>query len=75
MGQTIFKLLTFSTYEFVDIVGILVSIQLTGGLGAISGNEFTSLLKKLKKLNTSTSFALGTACHCHGIITLFKLAS
>jgi hypothetical protein len=68
------KLLDFSVYSLTDLSGILKSEQLTGGLGAIKGNQLFSLLKKLeKRQQESFTLAVGTACDCHGIINIFKV--
>ncbi len=66
------KLLEFSVYNLTDVSGILCSRQLTGGLGAIDGKELYSLLKRLEHLHTPYTFAIGTACDCHGILNLTK---
>jgi hypothetical protein len=68
------KLLDFSVYGLTDLSGILESKQLTGGLGAINGSQLFSLLKKLEKRQESFTLAVGTACDCHGIINMFKVA-
>lgn len=66
------KLLEFSVYNLVDVSGILWSRQLTGGLGAIDRKEFCSLLKQLENLSKNCTLAVGTACDCHGILSLSK---
>ncbi|MBN1784249.1 MAG: hypothetical protein JW815_00720 [Candidatus Bathyarchaeota archaeon] len=71
---TMDKLLDFSVYGLTDLSGILKSEQLTGGLGAIRGNQLFSLLTKLEKhQKESFTLAVGTACDCHGIINIFKI--
>ena len=70
---SIYNLLKFSVYNLTDVSGVLYSIQLAGGLGAVKGDELNSLLKQLAKSQRSCTFALGTACDCHGILNLFKL--
>ena len=67
------KLLNFSVYGLTDLLEILKSEQLTGGLGAINGDQLFSFLKKLKKHHESFTLVVGTACDCHGIINLFKI--
>ena len=67
------KLLEFGVYNHVDTSGILMSRQLTGGLGAIEGKELSALLKRLENRNKSYTLAIGTACDCHGIIKLAKI--
>jgi hypothetical protein len=70
---SIYNLLKFSVYNLTDVSGVLYSIQLAGGLGAVKGDELNSLLKQLAKSQRSCTFAIGTACDCHGILNLFKL--
>ena len=67
------KLLEFSVYDLTDVSGILCSPQLTGGLGAINGNELSSLLKRLANIHRPYTLAIGTACDCHGILRLIKI--
>ncbi len=67
------KLLEFGVYNNVDASAILMSMQLTGGLGAIDGKEIHSLLKRLENLNKPYTLAIGTACDCHGILNLTKV--
>jgi hypothetical protein len=66
------KLLAFSVYNLVDVSGILVSPDLTGGLGAINGKDLQSLLNRLAGFNKSFTYAVGNACDCHGIINVAK---
>ena len=66
------KLLKFCVYDLTDVSGILCSRQLTGGLGALDGKELYSLLKRLENLHIPYTFAIGTACDCHGILKLTK---
>ncbi len=67
------KLLEFGVYNNVDASAILMSRQLTGGLGAIDGKELHSLLKRLENLNKPYTLAIGTTCDCHGILNLAKV--
>ncbi len=67
------KLLEFGVYNNVDASAILMSRQLTGGLGTIDGKELQSLLKRLENLNKPYTLAIGTACDCHGILNLAKV--
>ena len=66
------KLLKFCVYDLTDVSGILCSRQLTGALGAIDGKELYSLLKRLENLHIPYTFAIGTACDCHGILKFTK---
>ena len=67
------RLLEFSVYDLTDVSRILCSQQLTGGLGAINGNELSSLLKRLANIHRPYTLAIGTACACHGIVNLTKV--
>ncbi|MCW4014779.1 MAG: hypothetical protein NWF06_00235 [Candidatus Bathyarchaeota archaeon] len=67
------KLLEFSVYKIIDISAVLMSRQLTGGLGAIDGKELCSFLKRLETVHTSCTLAIGTACDCHCVVNLAKV--
>jgi hypothetical protein len=66
------KILNFSIYGLVDVPSVLVSSQLTGGLGAIEGKDLAVLLKELDNHKVPYSLAVGTACNCHGVLNLAK---
>jgi hypothetical protein len=68
------KLLEFAVYNQTDVSQILQSKQLTGGLGAINGKELCSLLKQLETHQKPFTLAIGTACDCHGVLNLAKIA-
>lgn len=70
---TIDQILGFSVYNLVDVSGILVSKQLTCGLGAISGKKLQSILTKLKDIDKPCTLAVGTACDCHGVLNFAKI--
>jgi hypothetical protein len=67
------RVLEFGVYGVVDVVLVLVSLQLTGGLGAVEGKELKSCLEKLETSGSGYSLAVGTACDCHGVINLFEV--
>jgi hypothetical protein len=67
------KLLEFSVHSHMDVSGILCSTQLTGGLGAVDGNDLNSLLKRLSNIKSPCTLAIGIACDCHGILRLIKI--
>lgn len=48
---------------------VLISQQLEPGLGAISGRDFSELIRKAEK---SEKIVVATACRCHGVITALK---
>jgi hypothetical protein len=66
------KILSFGIYGLVDVSSVLVSSQLTGGLGAIKGKDLAVLLKELDNHTVPYSLAVGTACDCHGVLNLAK---
>jgi hypothetical protein len=66
------KLLEFAVYDIVDVSCILLSRQLTSGLGAIQGKDLISKLNRIGQIKSDSTLALGTACDCHGILNLFK---
>jgi hypothetical protein len=70
---TMDRLLVFSVFGLTDMSGVLVSKQLTGGLGAIEGKELDALLKKLDKISGPCTLAVGTACDCHGVLNLARV--
>ncbi|MFA5364795.1 MAG: hypothetical protein WC325_06400 [Candidatus Bathyarchaeia archaeon] len=52
---------------------VLVSLQLTGGLGAVDGKTLQIAMKKLETAGNCFRLAVGTACDCHGVINLFEV--
>ncbi|MEJ2271551.1 MAG: hypothetical protein P8X91_03505 [Candidatus Bathyarchaeota archaeon] len=67
------RILEFSLFENTNVSGILNSQQLTGGLGAINGNDLFNLLKKLDNNHKSYTLSIGVACNCHGIVNFYKV--
>jgi hypothetical protein len=67
------RLLKFCVYNQTDISRILLSKQLTGGLGAVEGIKLCSLFEQLEKLHAPYTLAIGTACDCHGVLNLLKI--
>ena len=70
---SIYKILKFGVYNLTDVSGVIYSTQVAGGLGVIKGDELNSLLKQLAKNQKPCTYAIGTACDCHGILNLVKL--
>ena len=68
---SLYKLLNYAIFDVVDCGKIFVTEQITGGIGAISTMEFLQFLKKVEHEQPDT-LAVGTACQCHGILSLFK---
>ncbi len=66
------KILNFGIYGLADVSSVLVSKQLTGGLGGIEGKDLAALLKELENHLVPYSLAVGTACDCHGVLNLAK---
>jgi len=66
------KLLNFGVYGLADVSAVLVSRQLTGGLGGIEGKDLAALLRELDNHVVPYSLAVGTACDCHGVLNLAK---
>lgn len=48
---------------------ILESVQVAPGLGALRGSDLTALLEKCQGMQKVT---LGTACRCHGVVTVLE---
>lgn len=71
--STMDKRLEFSVFGLTDVSGVLVSRQLTGGLGAIEGKDLRSLLTELDLVKVPCTVAVGTACDCHGVLNLAKI--
>ncbi|TRZ52974.1 MAG: hypothetical protein D4S01_02055 [Dehalococcoidia bacterium] len=67
-----YKLLEFSASEAVDCYKIFLSRQFDGA-GGVPGAEVEKALKYLAGLTPPYSLAIGTSCHCHGILNLFKV--
>jgi hypothetical protein len=70
---TMASLLKFGAFEVTDHCVLMSSPQITGGLGAINGNDVYSLFKQLENFPKPFTLALGTACNCHGVISLIKI--
>ena len=66
------EFLEFCVYDVAEFSDILISKQITGGLGAINGKDLYNLLKKLDTLDKSFTIAIGIACQCHGVINFLK---
>lgn len=69
------KLLKFSIYNVTDQSAVLTSKQLTGGLGAINGKDLQAFLQQLDAVRKPCTLAIGTACHCHGVLNLVKITN
>jgi len=57
-----YELLRFACPE----AKILISHQLSPGIGAINGKDFASLLEEARKVE---KIVVVTACNCHGVLT------
>lgn len=65
--------LEFCFHNVVDILGVLVSKQIAGGLGAVTGKDPHKFLKKLTNFEKSFISDIGTAFDCHAMINIFKI--
>ena len=70
---TMESLLKFGVFGVADHCVIFSSPQLTGGLGAINGPDLCPLFKQLETFPKPCTLALGTACDCHGVVSLIKI--
>jgi len=70
---TMESLLKFGVFGVADHCIMMSSPQLTGGLGAITGKDIFSLFKQLETFPKPFTLALGTACNCHGVVSLIKI--
>lgn len=61
----VFEIIRFAYPEAI----VLISHQITPGLGAIKGSDFLGAVKKAKE---KEMVVLATACNCHGVITALK---
>lgn len=68
----LYELLEFSVSRVVDCGKIFISRQFDG-VGGIPGAEVKRALKHLAGLRPPYSLAVGTACGCHGAVSLFKV--
>lgn len=62
-------LLEYALFGEVVLAGILVSEQMAPGVGAVRRESLRALLKTIAAKKPST-LAVGTACLCHGALTL-----
>ncbi|MFZ7137639.1 MAG: hypothetical protein ACOWW1_04385 [archaeon] len=67
------SLLKFAVFGVADHCVLFSSPLLTGGLGAIKGADIYSLFDQLETLPKPFTLALGTACDCHGVVSLMKI--
>ncbi len=65
--------LKFAVFGVADHCILFSSPLITGGLGAIDGNDLCPLFKQLKTFPKPFTLALGTACDCHGVVSLLKI--
>lgn len=67
------SLLKFAVFGVADHCILFSSPLLTAGLGAISGPDLCPLFKQLETFPKPFTLALGTACDCHGVVSLIKI--
>ena len=66
-------LLKFAVFGVADHCILFSSPLLTAGLGAIKGPDLCPLFKQLEAYPKPCIIALGTACDCHGVVSLIKI--
>jgi hypothetical protein len=66
-------LLKFAVFGVADHCVLFSSPLITGGLGAIKGADIYDLFKELDAFPKPLTLALGTACDCHGVVSLMKI--
>ena len=67
----LYRLLDYAIYDAVDCGKIFTAEQLAAGIGAVRTVEFLEFFKQVKRKKPET-LAVGTACQCHGILSLFQ---
>ena len=67
----LFRLLDYAIAGLFDCGKIFESEQMAAGVGAIRTSEFLAFVQEIEARKPRT-LAVGTACHCHGILTLFE---
>jgi len=67
----LYKLLDYAVFDLFDCGKIIAAEQLAAGIGAIRTTEFLEFVEEIEDKKPET-LAVGTACRCHGILSLFK---
>jgi hypothetical protein len=67
------SLLKFGVFGVTDHCVMFSSPLITGGLGAINGADLCPIFKQLETFPKPFTLALGTACNCHGVVSLMKI--
>jgi len=67
------SLLKFAVFGVADHCILFSSPLLTAGLGAIKGPDICPLFKQLETYPKPFILALGTACDCHGVVSLIRI--
>lgn len=70
----LYRLLDYAIFDLFDCGKIFEAEQLAPGIGAIRTTEFLQFRKEVEDEKPKT-IAVGTACQCHGILSLFKNTS
>lgn len=66
------ELISGSLAHVVDRARVLVSWQLDGS-GGVMGEDVRAMLDELEMMHTGDTYAVATACVCHGIINTFEV--
>lgn len=66
----LYRLLDYAISGLFDCGRIFESEQMAAGVGAIRAPEFIALVREIEAGKPRT-LAVGTACRCHGVLSLF----
>ena len=67
----LYRLLDYAIFGLTDCGRIFAAEQLAAGIGAIRTSEILAFMQKIESKKPKT-LAVGIACQCHGILSLFK---
>lgn len=70
---TMYKILEYATWDKVKASKILCSQKLQRNVGCFKGGELASFLSYIDRIERPYSIAIGTACACHGILSVFSV--
>lgn len=66
------ELISSSLVHVVDRARVLVSWQLDGS-GGVMGEDVRAMLDELEMMRSGDTYAVATACVCHGIVNTFEV--
>lgn len=67
----LYRLLEYAIFELFDCARIFATEQIAAGIGAIRTAEILAFVQEIDSKKPKT-LAVGIACQCHGILSLFK---